>query len=134
MVVAVGQGEALINSQRTSLMVFGAKPKKIQSKKASDKRCISLLNSYLKLITGIQASRFKLTLTNALLPLQVVSGDTRHIHYAINKVRDAINATSSAKADCAILDLDFIAAFCYQTMQWVLMVAKARASTTRSSP
>ena len=53
MVVAVWQGEALTNSQRTSLMVFNAKPKKPHSKKPSDKRRISLLNSDLKLITGI---------------------------------------------------------------------------------
>ena len=107
-------------------MVFGAKPKKPHSKKPSDKRRISLLNSDLKLITGIQASRFKRTLTAALSPLQVVSGDNRRIHHAINKARDAINATSNTKAGCAIMDLDFIAAFCLQTMEWVMMVGKAK--------
>ena len=125
-VTAVWEGEALTASQRTSLMVFGAKPKKPHSKNPKDKRRISLLNSDLKLITGIEASRFKLTLTHALSPLQVVSGDNRRIHHAINKARDAINATSSTKAGCALLDLEFIAAFCYQTLEWVLMVAKAK--------
>ena len=126
MVTVVWEGEHLTNSQRTSLMVFGAKPKKPYSKKPGDKRRISLLNSDLKLITGIDASRFKLTLTHALSPLQVVSGDNRRIHHAINKARDAINSTSSTKAGCALLDLDFIAAFCFQTMEWVLKVARAK--------
>ena len=31
-----------------------------------------------------------------------------------------------SKAGCAILDLEFIAAFCLQTMEWVLMVGKAK--------
>ena len=122
MVTKVWEGEPLPLSQRTSLMVFGSKPKKPHCKKPSDKRRISLLNSDLKLITGIEASRFKLTLTHALSPLQVVSSDNRRIYHAINKARDAINSTSSSKAGCALMDLNFISVFCYQTMEWVLKV------------
>ena len=126
MVTKVWEGEPLTLSQRTSLMVFGSKPKKPHSKKPSDKRRISLLNSDLKLITGIEAFKFKHTLTHALSPLQVVSGNNRRIHHAINKARDAINSTSSSKAGCALMDLDFISAFCFQTMEWVLKVAEAK--------
>ena len=100
--------------------------KKPHSKKPSDKRRISLLNSDFKLITGIKASRFKLTLTHALSPLQVVSGDNRNTHPAINKARDAINSTTSTKAGCTLLDLNFIAAFCFQTQEWVLKVVRAK--------
>ena len=55
-----------------------------------------------------------------------MSGANRRIHHAINKARDAINSTTSTKAGCALLDLDFIAAFCFQTLEWVLKVARAK--------
>ena len=94
-VTAVWEGEALTVSQRTSHMVFGSNATKQHRKKPKDKRCISLLNYNLKL-----------TLTH----LQVVSGK--------NKDRDALNATSSTKAGCALLVPDFIATFYYQTLEW----------------
>ena len=56
---AIHAGGHPTTSQRTSLMVFGTKPKKSKSLKPSDKRKISLLNSDFKLITGLEAGRFK---------------------------------------------------------------------------
>ena len=46
-------GEMPTLSQRTSLMVFGCKPKKSQSLLPSDKRRISLMNSDFKILTGL---------------------------------------------------------------------------------
>ena len=43
---------------KTSLMVFGSKPKKLNSLKPGDKRRISLLNSDFKIVTGIEGKRF----------------------------------------------------------------------------
>ena len=47
---AVHRGEQPTCTQRTSLMVFGTKPKKSKSLKPSDKRKISLLNADFKLL------------------------------------------------------------------------------------
>ena len=53
MVAAVHGGGKPTKSQRTSLMVFGTKPKKLSRIKARDKRRVSLLNSDFKLMTGL---------------------------------------------------------------------------------
>ena len=79
----------LTPSQRTSLMVFGSKPKKPKSLKPQDKRRISLLNSDFKTASGLDARRIKKTLTHTLSPLQLVAGDDRRIHHGINLARDA---------------------------------------------
>ena len=57
---------------RTSVMVFGSKPKKLNSLKPSDKRRISLLNSDFKIATGFEAKRFGSTATHSLTPLLLV--------------------------------------------------------------
>ena len=77
---AVFGGQRPPVSQRTSLMVFGSKPKKLSSLKASDKRRISLLNADFKMITGLDARRFKKVATHTLSPHQLVAGDNRRIH------------------------------------------------------
>ena len=89
----------------------------------TDLRRISLLNTDFRLLTTIKAKRFKSTMPHTVLPLQLVSGDDRRIHHGIGKARDVIQAVSRTKAGCAILDLDFIAAFDYQVFNyWVLPV------------
>ena len=93
-ITAVFQGESLSASQRTSMMVFGCKPKKPTSLKPSDKRRISLLNADFKISTGLQAQRFKKPTTHTLSPHQLVSGEDRRIYHGINLARDAINAAS----------------------------------------
>ena len=55
MVQAIHAGGQPTLSQRTSLMVFGSKPKKINSIKPGDKRRISLMNSDFKTVTGVDA-------------------------------------------------------------------------------
>ena len=107
-------------------MVFGTKPKKPTSIKVEDKRRISLLNSDFKLITGIEAVRFKQTFTHTLSPVQMVSGDDRRIHHMINNARDCIYAVSKSKLGCALLDLDFVAAFDLQVFSWVFSVLRAK--------
>ena len=109
-VVSVWEGNSLTRSQRTSLTVFGAKPKKPLSTKPTDKRRIPLLNSDFKLITGVKAALYKPMLTHLLSPCQMVAGENRRIHHAINKARDCIYAVSKSNTGCAILDLDFKAA------------------------
>ena len=87
---AVFTSEKPSKCQRTSLMVFGCKPKKIQSLKPGDKRRISLLNSDYKLNTGIEASRFGDIATHTLSPDQLVAGADSRIHHGICKAHDAI--------------------------------------------
>ena len=119
---AIHEGNQPTVSQRTSLMVFGSKPKKPNSIKPSDKRKISLLNSDFKIITGIEARRFKKVTTHTLSPNQLVAGDNRRIHHGINLARDAIYAAGRSKLGCGILDTDYMAAFDYLVMHWVFMV------------
>ena len=120
------KGEKLPVSQRTSLMVFGCKPKKMNSLLPSDKRRISLMNADFKFVTGLEASRFRRTQTHTLSPLQLVAGDDRRIHHGINKARDCIQSVSKSKQGCALLDLDFVAAFDYTVFEWVFMVLKKK--------
>ena len=80
----------LTPSQRTSLMVFGSKPKKPNSLLPQDKRRISLLNSDFKTGSGLEAKKFKKMLTHTLSPLQLVAGEDHLIHHGINLARDAI--------------------------------------------
>ena len=75
-VSAVFCGDKPSSSQRTSLMVFGSKPKKAKSIKPGDKRRISLLNADFKTISGLISRRLKKTATRTLSPYQLVAGDT----------------------------------------------------------
>ena len=63
---AVFKGKQPTSSQRTSLMVFGAKPKKLQSTKPKDKRKISLLNVDFKVMTGLEAKRHMKIMTHTV--------------------------------------------------------------------
>ena len=65
-VAKVFTGSKPTQSQRTSKMVFGCKPKKSKSLNPGDKRRISLLNCDFKTISGIYARRFKSTFTYTL--------------------------------------------------------------------
>ena len=125
-VSALHEGESPTASQRTNLMVFGTKPKKLSSIHAKDKRRISLMNSDIKIATGLDAQRFKNTFTHTLSKYQMVAGDDRRIHHMINKARDSIFAVSKSNKGCAILDLDFIAAFDYTVLCWVIAVLQAK--------
>ena len=62
----VHTGSKPTQSQRTSKMVFGSKPKKVSSIKPGDKRRISLLNSDFKTISGIYSNCLKETATRTL--------------------------------------------------------------------
>ena len=110
-------------SLRTSLMVFGAKPKKPGSILPKDKRRISLLNSDFKIATGLEARMLKKTATHSLSHLQLVAGDDRRIHHGINMARNAIFAASKpGYPGCGILDTDLIAAFDYLCLEWTYRV------------
>ena len=123
---AIAEGEKLTLSQRTTLMVFGTKPKKPLSIKPEDKRRISLLNTDFKLSTAIEADMFKQTYNHTLSPVQLVAGSDKRINHGINKARDCINAVSTSKIGCALIDLDFIAAFDFTVLNWVLQVLRAK--------
>ena len=118
----IHKGSPPTKSMRTSLMVFGTKPKKPTSLKPGDKRRISLLNSDFKIVTGIEAKRFGNTATHSLSPIQLVAGSDRRIHHGINLARDAINQAGKIKTGCGILDLDFMAGFDWLDMNWVYRV------------
>ena len=109
--VARHLGSQLPASLRTSMMVFGSKPKKGQSINPKDKRRISLLNCDFKLIEGIEAQRFRKLGARILSPLQYVAGQNRKIHHGIARARDAVYMASKSKLGCGIADTDFVAAF-----------------------
>ena len=125
-VSAVFCGDKPSCSQRTSLMVFGSKPKKSKSIKPGDKRRISLLNADFKTISGLVSRRLKKTATRTLSPYQLVAGDDRRIHHGINLARDAIQSSSKFKKDCAIIDTDYMAAFDFLVMSWVFQVLEKK--------
>ena len=120
--MSIHEGHQPTASQRTSLMVFGSKPKKPSSIKPGDKRKISLLNSDFKIATGLEAKRFKKVSTHTLSAHQLVAGDNRRIHHGVNLARDAIFAASKSREGCGILDTDYVAAFDYLVMHWVFQV------------
>ena len=123
---AVHHGQPSTNSQRTSLMVFGCKPKKPRSTKPGDKRKISLLNSDFKSVTGITNDRLKKVSTHTLSPCQLAMGDDRRIHHGINQARDAIMMAGKGKEGVGILDNDYQAAFDYMVLLWVFQVLRAK--------
>ena len=107
-------------------MVFGTKPKKAKSLKPSDKRKISLLNADFKVITGLDAKRFKKVSTHTLSPCQLAAGDDRGIYHGINKARDTVLAASGSKEGMGILDNNYKAAFDFKVMLWVFQVLLAK--------
>ena len=118
--LAVHERQKLQQSMRTSLMVFGSKPKKPNSILPSDKRKISLLNSDFKVSTGLEADLLKESATHTLSPLQLVAGEDRRIHHGINLARNAIYAAGKpGHQGCGILDTDLIAAFDFMCLSWV---------------
>ena len=116
-IIAIHRGGIPTGSMRTSLMVFGSKPKKPNSLKPGDKRRISLLNSDYKVLTGLEALWFGDTATHTLSPVQLVAGSDRRIHHGINLARDAIHQAGKSRNGCGLLDLDFMAGF-----DWLSMV------------
>ena len=118
---AVFSGQKLQRSMRTSLMVFGCKPKKPKSILPGDKRRISLLNADFKTSSGLEARMLKDTATHTLSPVQLVAGSDRRIHHGINMARDAIHAAGRpGHAGCGILDTDLIAAFDFMCMSRIV--------------
>jgi len=126
MVQSVHKGNSPSLSQRTSLMVFGSKPKKPNSTKPSDKRKISLLNADFKIITGIMNERLKKMATHTLSDCQLAVGSDRLIHHGINLARDAIVAAGQRSEGVGILDNDYMAAFDHMVLLWVIKVLKAK--------
>ena len=122
MVQAIFSGGAPTTSQRTSMMVFGAKPKYPRSLDPGHKRRISLINSDMKLVTGIDARRFHKTATHTLSPLQLVAGSDRRIHHGICRARDAILAAGRRRDGSGLLDTDFEAGFDFLVMEWIYLV------------
>ena len=125
--VEIFQCKPLPSSMLTSLMVFGAKPKKASSILPKDKRRISLLNSDFKIASGLEAKHLNSVSTHTLSHLQLVSGNDRRIHHGINLARDAINAASKAgHPGCGILDTDLIAAFDWLCLEWTYKVLERK--------
>ena len=125
-VQAVFRGKKPTASQRTSMMVFGTKPKKKNSEKPSDKRKISLLNVDFKIMSGVEAARLRSTMTRTVSPHQLVAGTDRRIHHGIALARDAIQAAGKSREGCGILDTDLISAFCNMVLMWALKVMEAK--------
>ena len=125
-VQTIHRGHPPTLSQRTSLMVFGNKPKKPNSTKPTDKRKLSLLNSDFKATTGIDNNRFKKVATHTLSPCQLAAGDDRRIHHGINSARDAIAAAGTGREGVGILDNDYKAAFDFMVLTWILKVLQAK--------
>ena len=120
------------SSQRTSLMVFGCKPKKPKSTNPGDKRKISLLNSDFKIITGVLNQRLKKVATHTLSSCQLAIGNDRRIHHGINQARNAISSAGKRKQGTGILDNDYQAAFDFMVLTWVLQVLRAKGLSQRA--
>jgi hypothetical protein len=121
--LAIFNCQDLQPSMRTSLMVFGSKPKKPNSLLPKDKRRISVLNSDFKVATGLEARKFKKTATHSVSSLQLVAGEDRRIHHGINFARNAIYAAGKpGHPGCGILDTDLIAAFDWLCLDWAYKV------------
>ena len=120
--LAKHRGEKLPASMRTTLMVFGTKPKKANSLKPQDKRRISLLNSDFKILEDLDARRYRKISPKCLSSVQYVGGNDRRIHHGISRARDAIYAVGQSKLGCGIADTDFVAAFDWLVLSWVWMV------------
>ena len=130
--VAISEGQGLQPSMRTSLIVFGSKPKKAISLRPGDKRKISLLNADFKIATGLEAELLQECATHTLSPLQLVAGKDRRIHHGINLPRNAIySAGRPGHQGCGILDTDLIAAFDYMCLEWVFMVLERKGMDSR---
>ena len=125
-VQAIHHGQQPSLSQRTSLMVFGSKPKKPKSIIPSDKRRISLLNADFKVVTGIYSNRLKSVATHTLSPCQLSAGNNRRIHHGINQARDAIIAVGERGEGAGILDNDYQSAFDFMVLLWVFKVLEAK--------
>ena len=125
-VQAVFRGQQPTASQRTSLMIFGTKPKKKLSLKPTDKRKISLLNVDFKLMSGVEAARLRSTMTRTVSPHQLVAGSDRRIHHGIALARDAIQAAGKSKLGCGILDTDLVSAFCNMVLFWAIQVMRRK--------
>ena len=114
-------------SQRTSLMVYGAKSNKpLNSTDPKHKRRISLLNSDFKIVSGIYNARLRNVATHTLNQNQFAMGKNRNIHHGISKARDAIFSASCRSSGCGILDNDYMAAFDYMVLKWVFRVLEAK--------
>ena len=122
MIQEVHKDESPTLSQRTSLMTFCKKPKRALSFKPGDMRRISLINSDMKIITGVDAARFQDIAGHTLSKSQLVAGTELRIHHGINYARDAIHAINRRKGGAAILDLDFLQGFDWLIMSWVYQV------------
>ena len=126
LVCRIHAGEKPTLSQRTSMMVFGAKPRKPASTKPSDKRKISLLNRDFTLITGVEALRFKKLTTHTLSNHQLASGSNRRIYHGINRIRDLIQTSRRHKGGYGVLDNDYRCTFDLMLMNWVYLVMLAK--------
>ena len=123
----IHSGQAPTTSQRTSLMVYGAKANKPPSSTdPKHKRRISLLNSDFKVISGLDNNRFKEVSTHTLNSNQLSAGSDRRIHHGINKARYAILSANASNQGARILDNDYMAAFDLMVLTWVFMVLEAK--------
>ena len=73
---AVFEGQKPTNSQRTSMMLYTTKPRSTYPK---DKRRISMLNSNIKILTGIEKVRHSTVVTHTQ---QLAAGDDRRKSFA----------------------------------------------------
>ena len=122
MTQAIHEDKIPTSSQRTSLMLFVHKPKKAMSYKPSDKRHVSLVNSDMKIITGIEAARFQSMTAHTLHSSQLVMGSNKSIIQGINECRDCIQSINRNKGAGGIMDLDSECAFDFLIMGWVFKV------------
>ena len=78
----------------------------------------------MKIITGIEASCFKVLADHILDESQLVTLSNSRIHHGINQIRDCISTVSREKGKGAVCDLDFQQGFDHLCMLWVRRVLK----------
>ena len=65
-------------------------------------------------------------MTRTISPHQLVTGGDRRISHGVALARDAIQAASTIKSGCGILDTDLEAAFCNMVLTWCYQVMKRK--------
>ena len=103
-------------------MLFCHKSKKKKSWKPKDKCHVSLINSDMKILTGLEADRFQSLAGHTLHSSQLVMGSDQSIIQGINEVRDCIQSINRNKGGAGIMDLDSQRAFDFLIMMWVFKV------------
>ena len=112
-------------SQRHSYLVFSPKSGKEGSLLPKDLRRLSMIQTDMKLLSASLAERLKKSEARTLSPMQYAAGP-RRINHAISKARDLVNSVKSSDKGCALIETDFVSAYCRMSVSWIWKVLRKK--------